>query len=128
MSAQLLNAIAPPPQATSVTLLVACLCAQWCRTCDEYKPLFAQLQVDYPQAQFRWVDIEDEADLVDPIEVDNFPTLLIATGGQARFFGFITPHLETLRRLIQAQLTATNAIAQPPEVQALVQRLQTQAA
>jgi thiol-disulfide isomerase/thioredoxin len=128
MPAQLPHVLTPPPHHAAPALLVACLCAQWCRTCDEYKPLFAQLQVDYPQAQFRWVDIEDEADLVDPIEVDNFPTLLIATGEQARFFGFITPHLETLRRLIQAQLTATNAIAQPPEVQALVQRLQTQAA
>jgi thioredoxin 1 len=119
-----MNANTPPFQPTTPALMVACLCAQWCRTCDEYKPLFAQLQADYPQAHFRWVDIEDEADLVDPIEVDNFPTLLIATEGRAQFFGFVTPHLETLRRLIQAQLKAADSMAQPPEVQALVQRLE----
>ena len=104
---------------------VACLCAAWCRTCDEYRPLFAQLQADFPLAQFRWVDIEDEADLVDPIEVDNFPTLLIATHGQARFFGFITPHIETLRRLIQAQQDATATPLANADIQALAQRLQT---
>jgi thioredoxin 1 len=108
----------------AASLLVACLCAQWCRTCDGYRPLFAQLQADFPQAQFRWVDIEDEADLVDPIEVDNFPTLLIATGGQARFFGFITPHIETLRRLILAQQDATATPLVSIEIQALTRRLQ----
>jgi thioredoxin 1 len=125
MPAQLDNL--PPsflPTATA-SLLVACLCAQWCRTCDEYRPLFAQLQTDFPQAQFRWVDIEDEADLVDPIEVDNFPTLLIATQGQARFFGFITPHIETLRRLIQAQQDTTASPLANADVQALARRLQT---
>jgi thiol-disulfide isomerase/thioredoxin len=113
-----------PLDSDSPPVQVVCLCAAWCRTCDEYRPLFAQLQADFPHAQFRWVDIEDEADLVDPIEVDNFPTLLIATHGQARFFGFITPHIETLRRLIQAQQDATATPLVSPEIQALVRRLQ----
>jgi thiol-disulfide isomerase/thioredoxin len=127
MSNQLSHAHTLAQKSATPSLLVACLCAQWCRTCDEYKPLFAQLKAEYPQAQFRWIDIEDEADLVDPIEVDNFPTLLIATDGEPRFFGFITPHLETLRRLIQAHLTDTEAAVQSLEVQALVQRLETSA-
>lgn len=105
------------------TLLVACLCAQWCGTCGEYRPLFDSLQKDFPLAEFRWVDIEDEADLVDPIEVENFPTLLIAHGGQARFFGTVTPHLETLRRLLQAQQDGASAARPDPQAQALVQRL-----
>jgi hypothetical protein len=87
--------------------------------------LFAQLQTDFPHARFRWVDIEDEADLVDPIEVDNFPTLLIATHGHARFFGFITPHIETLRRLIQAQQDAAVPPLGNADIQALARRLQT---
>lgn len=86
-------------------LLVACLCAQWCGTCRDYQPLFEQLQAEFPQARLVWIDIEDEADLVDPLEVDNFPTLLIARNGQAHFFGTLTPHIETLRRLIQSQLS-----------------------
>ena len=87
---------------TDNRLLVACLCARWCGTCNEYAPLFAQLRTIYPGADFQWIDIEDESDLVDPVEVDDFPTILIATGREARFFGSVTPHLETLRRLIDS--------------------------
>ena len=89
----------PPP------LLVACLCADWCGTCKDYRAPFLQLQTEFPTARFVWVDIEDEAELVDPIEVDDFPTLLIAAHGQAQFFGTITPHVDTLRRLIQSHQT-----------------------
>ena len=111
------------PASLSTPLLVACLCAQWCGACREYQPLFDSLQKEFPQATFRWVDIEDEADLVDPVEVENFPTLLIAHSGQARFFGTVTPHLETLRRLLQAQLEGGHAALPDPHVQALHQRL-----
>ena len=85
----------------SQELLVACLCAQWCGTCRDYQPLFEQLQTEFSNAKLVWIDIEDEADLVDPVEVDNFPTLLIASPNAVRFFGTLTPHIETLRRLIQ---------------------------
>ena len=115
-----------PPSPNASGLLVACLCAQWCRTCGEYEPLFTQLQTEFPQARFQWIDIEDEADLVDPIEVENFPTILIAVEGRARFFGTVTPHIDTLRRLVQAQLAAVGAGKQSAEIQALADRLQTQ--
>lgn len=105
------------------SLLVACLCAQWCGTCKEYAPLFEGLQKDFPGARFRWVDIEDESDLVDPIEVENFPTLLIATHGQVRFFGTMTPHIDTLKRLIQSHADNTGTSRLPTEVQALTARL-----
>jgi thiol-disulfide isomerase/thioredoxin len=104
-------------------VLVACLCAQWCGTCKDYAALFYGLQSEFPGAVFRWIDIEDESDLIDPIEVENFPTLLIATGGQARFFGTITPHIETLRRLVQSQQNESGASRLPAGVQALAQRL-----
>lgn len=85
----------------SPALIVACLCADWCGTCREYRPLFTQVQQEFPDIRFVWIDIEDQADLVDPIEVDNFPTLLIAQHDTPHFFGVITPHIDTLRRLIQ---------------------------
>jgi hypothetical protein len=85
--------------------------------------LFHGLQADFPGATFRWIDIEDESDLVDPIEVENFPTLLIATGGQARFFGTITPHIETLKRLIQSHAENAGPSRLPAIVQALTTRL-----
>lgn len=99
------------------------MCAQWCGTCKDYAPLFEGLMADFPGATFRWIDIEDESDLVDPIEVENFPTLLIATGGQARFFGTLTPHIETLKRLIQSHVENAGASRLPAEVQALAQKL-----
>ena len=87
-----------------VPLLVACLCAQWCGTCRDYQPLFDQLQAEFPKVRFTWVDVEDESELVDPVEVENFPTLLMARGSSPLFFGTVLPHLETLKRLIQNQL------------------------
>jgi thioredoxin 1 len=112
-----------PSEPALPSLLVACLCAQWCGTCTEYQPLFAQLRTEFPGARLVWVDIEDEADLVDPIEVENFPTILIAHGEQPRFFGTVMPHLETLRRLIQSSSAPDARAIQAPEVQALAQRL-----
>ena len=113
------SAISPSPP----RLLVACLCAQWCGTCRDYRPLFDQLQAEFAAAQFIWIDIEDEADLVDPVEVDNFPTLLVVADGQARFFGTLTPHIDTLRRILQTQLSAQRAPSVEPQAQALAQRV-----
>ena len=105
-------------------LWVACLCADWCGSCREYRARFEQVAAGFPDAEFVWIDIEDQADLVDPIEVDNFPTLLVLVDQQVRFFGSITPQTETLQRLVQAQLEAPASLA-PTEsaVAALAQRL-----
>lgn len=110
----------PPPPAP---LLVACLCADWCGACREYKPRFEQVQAAFPDVVFVWVDVEDESELVDPIEVENFPTLLIAGRAHVQFFGTVMPHVETLQRLIETQLGADAAAALPSA--ALVQSLST---
>ena len=85
-------------------LLVVCLCADWCGTCKTYQPLFAALAARFPQVQLRWVDVEDEAEMVDPVEVENFPTLLIANAQQTLFFGTVLPHAQTLERLVESCL------------------------
>lgn len=106
--------------------LVACLCAQWCQTCDAYRALFDALRARHPQVRFVWVDIEDQADLVDPVEVENFPTLLIGVGSQLRFFGTVMPHADTLARMVQTQLAPdAPAAASAPEVQMLLDRIQS---
>ena len=89
----------PPPE-----LLLACLCAAWCTTCEAYQAPFLQLQSEFPTVRVVWIDIEDEADLIDPIEVENFPTLLLATPTAVGFFGTMTPHIDTLRRMVRSQL------------------------
>ncbi len=111
------------PTSSPSDLLVACLCAQWCGTCRDYQSLFTQLQAEFALVKFAWVDVEDHADWVDPIEVENFPTLLIAQGETPLFFGTLTPHIETLRRLIQSQLQDSVAFKGDGELEKQVQAL-----
>lgn len=56
----------------------------------------------YPNSRFAWLDIEDQADLVGDLDVETFPTLLIADAQGTRFFGPLTPHAETLSRLLES--------------------------
>ena len=103
-----------PPPSPAADLLIACLCAEWCGTCRDYQAPFEQMQAQFPGARFLWIDVEDESELVDPVTVENFPTLLISRRDQALFFGTVTPHMETLQRLIRTQL-APDAPALPAE-------------
>ena len=110
-----------------VQYIVACLCADWCGACREYKPLFDSLARKFPNMRFLWVDVEDEADLIDPIEVEDFPTILIANDQNPLFFGTVLPHIETLERLIQDRMTAgEHASVKDAAVIKLVRSLQNQ--
>jgi len=88
--------------------LVACLCASWCRTCDDYRPTFAAAAAAHPDLRFAWINIEDHSDALSPValNIDDFPTLLVARGATLRFFGPVLPHRETLLRTIDAARTA----------------------
>ena len=93
-----MNPLTPP-------LLMACLCAQWCGTCRDYAPVFAACAARFgARVQPVWVDIEDDAELIDGLDVENFPTLLLARGEAVLFFGPITPHAQTLARLVASAL------------------------
>lgn len=81
--------------------LVACLCAAWCDTCTAYRPGFLAMAERFPRAEFRWVDIEDDAEAVEDIEVDNFPTILVRRGDETLFQGVLLPHHSHLERLLQ---------------------------
>lgn len=110
-------------------LTVACLCADWCGTCREYRADFALALTAqaHPGIDIDavWIDIEDEAELVGAIDVENFPTLLIARGEEVLFFGAVMPHLSTLRRLVLAAAAGSVHVGgnAPAEVQALASRL-----
>ena len=105
-------------------VLVVCLCAQWCGVCRDYRQRFVQVQAQFPALQFLWIDVEDEADLLDPIDVDDFPTLLLAVGDTPHFFGPLTPQADTLARLLRALIEdpAAPALADA-SVAALVARI-----
>ena len=119
----------PPAAASSPDrLLVACLCAQLCGTCRDHEAVFLKVQAQFDPAEARFVriDIEDEADLLDGVEVENFPTLLVARGDAVLFFGTITPHEQTLLRLVQSALAGE--LPPPgaaPELAALARRIAT---
>lgn len=84
------------------SLLVACLCARWCQLCGSYRATFDAVAARHPRHRFAFVDIEDESELVQAIDVENFPTLVIAEGDSLRFLGVILPQPETLERVLRA--------------------------
>lgn len=111
-------------------VLVVCLCAEWCGVCREYRSVFEEVRARVPEARFAWVDVEDQAELVDPVEVDDFPTLLVAVGDAARFFGPMIPRAERLERLVREYLKqavsgirAAGPEAAMPDADALLRRL-----
>ena len=82
-------------------LVVSCLCAEWCDTCVAYRPGFLELAAKFPQAEFRWVDIEDQADEVGDLEVENFPTIRVTRDETVLFHGTLLPMHAHLERLLK---------------------------
>ncbi len=85
-------------------LTIACYCAQWCGTCKSYRTDFAQLSEKFPQHLFVWIDIEDNPELLDDIDVENFPTLLIQQQDHNYFLARCSRTFNTL-----------NALSSPPK-------------
>jgi thioredoxin 1 len=89
-------------------VVVSCLCAEWCDTCVQYRPGFLELAKKFPNADFRWVDIEDQAEEVGDLEVENFPTIRVTReqGGneQVLFHGTQLPIHTHLERLLEELL------------------------
>ncbi len=86
---------------------VICLCAEWCGTCREYRVAFDALAGAVRGAQFRWLDIENEAEALGDLDVENFPTLFIARGGSVLFYGTMLPHISHLERLLETYMGQT---------------------
>jgi thioredoxin 1 len=89
--------------------IVACLCAGWCGTCTSYRTPFEELAGRHPDKHFIWIDIEDQADVVGDLDVDNFPTLLIQRHDMVAFFGPMLPDPALADRLVQAQVAHSDA-------------------
>jgi hypothetical protein len=113
------------------SLLVVCLCADWCGVCRDYRERFdvvcALIRADDPTARFVWLDVEDEADFLHPLDVENFPTLLIGVDDSPRFWGAITPQAATLERLVRSAAHGTgNVPLDNPALSALLGRIRRQ--
>jgi len=91
----------PEPASPEREFLVVCLCADWCGTCRDYRAPFEALGKELPDAEFLWVDIEDEGDWAGDFEVDDFPTLLIQRREWILFYGTMLPHVGHLQRTLE---------------------------
>jgi thioredoxin-like negative regulator of GroEL len=104
---------------------VVCLCAAWCGVCREWDAIFRELAATHPEARFAWVDIEDEDEAMGEVEVETFPTVLVAHAGRVLFLGPVQPSAAQLSRLVarlQAQAHPTPSAT--PAAQRLYERLQ----
>ena len=88
--------------------VVACLCAGWCDVCKQYRAGFDALASEFPDHQFVWIDIEDQADLVGDLDVDNFPTILLQHRDTVAFYGTMLPEPRQVARLLESQVTRTD--------------------
>jgi hypothetical protein len=62
----------------------------------------AELSARHPELQWRWLDVEDEAELMDAvgIDIETFPTVLVCHEDRALFMGAIPPQAEALLLLM----------------------------
>ena len=94
-------------------LFIACLCAEWCGSCRDYRATFeSQARQAAAGERYAWIDIEDHADVLGDLDIETFPTLLIGDAhGRVHFYGSVTPQARTLERLVDgARLGELKAI------------------
>lgn len=106
------------------TWWVACLCADWCGVCRDWLPLFTAQARAHPRMRFAWVDVEDEDEAMGDVDIETFPTLLVARGGQVLFLGPIPPSATQFTRMLatlQAQPEPSPGL--PAGANALLHRL-----
>ncbi|WP_048439514.1 co-chaperone YbbN [Caenimonas sp. SL110] len=88
---------------------VICLCAQWCGVCREWQVIFQAESALHPQLEFAWIDVEDEADAMGDVDIETFPTLMIARDDEPLFFGPVQPSGAQFSRLLSSLLETGSA-------------------
>jgi thiol-disulfide isomerase/thioredoxin len=111
------------PESAARDWQVVCLCAEWCGVCREWRDIFAQAAADHPEVQFAWVDVEDEADAMGDVDIETFPTLLIAQGPRARFLGPVQPTSGHVARMLMGLRSDSAGAPSLAEADALLARL-----
>lgn len=104
-------------------MLIVGLCAAWCRTCDDFRTTFEAIAVEHADATFVWLDIEDDAALLDEVDVDDFPTLCIYHDARLVHFGVSLPQRAVVRRLIEAFGPSSSTVIGPGSIDALPMHL-----
>ena len=109
------------------TWWVACLCAAWCGVCREWLPQFTAQARAHPQLRFAWVDVEDEDEAMGDVDIETFPTLMVARGDQVLYLAPIPPLGSQFTRLLarlQAQQTPDPGV--PSDADGLLARLRAE--
>lgn len=102
-----------------------CLCADWCGVCRDYRRVMDDMALRYPAVRFAWLDVEDQADLVGDIEVETFPTLLLADAQGTWFLGPLLPQAQNLARLLDSlQRGSLQATPHSPATRQLLEAVQ----
>ena len=96
-------------------LLVACLCATWCKTCTEFRGTFDKLAASTPQARFVWLDVEDDSALVGDLDIENFPTLAVFRGDKPLFYGVTMPQEGVVARTLSSLAREDRDAVEVPE-------------
>jgi len=105
-------------------LLVACLCATWCKTCGEFRDTFERLSKSDLGTKFVWLDVEDDSALVGDIEIENFPTLAVFRGDKPLFYGVTMPQEGVVARtLASLKREDRDAVEVPEEIAGLPEAL-----
>jgi len=116
--------VSPPSSPDDPPLTVVTFCAQWCGTCRSFEDELRKLLDAHSHTRLLWLDIEDDAELVDDIDVENFPTVAIFRSGTPLYFGTTLPQQHVVSQLLRAAAATTAPLAEiPPEVAALYPRL-----
>jgi thioredoxin 1 len=122
-------AIPAPPEASPAThpsgWWAVCLCAGWCGTCRDYRAVFEALARAHPEVRFEWVDIEDESEVAGDLDVETFPTVLIADGQRALFMGPLLPQAPVLSRLLSSLQDTAQPVAAGAHAQGVFDRVQS---
>lgn len=123
----------PTPSQNSTDVLpirwVICLCADWCGVCRDYKAVFNKVSAGHATSRFAWLDIEDDAHWVGEMDIETFPTLLVADSQGVFFLGPLTPHVVTVSRLLTSlQMADVKRQVHTAVTQKLLDALPTQPA
>ncbi|MGC3984295.1 MAG: thioredoxin family protein [Pseudorhodoferax sp.] len=89
------------PASRAAARHVYCLCAEWCGVCREWRARFDALAAAHPRDHFVWVDVDAQEAVLDILDIETFPVLLIAEDGEPLFCGPVQPQLPVAERLLQ---------------------------
>jgi thioredoxin 1 len=87
---------------------VACLCASWCHVCEDFRQTFEASARHNKHCVFLWIDIEDEAALIDDLDIDDFPILMVEDVKGVRFYGSIEPKHSALTMIVNTNIQEIN--------------------